>query len=111
MLTTHHRDRGAVYRPARRWHYKKQSMKAHSRGKKERRELSQTMRDIIREFDDCADRDSVSADHAAEINIHAPRKRNGSAKGMRQRHQTRRTRRMPCGHSGWTTVHGPLAEA
>jgi hypothetical protein len=93
---------------ARRWHHRRKGMKKHRKASKERRAISNEIQHFLSQAaapeSRCFDE---HRDCLEEINIAVPKKRNGSAKELRKRHPKRKTRKVPIGHSGWTTIHEP----
>ena len=108
MYTRHHSDQSQRPQPSKKWHYRKRGLASHSKARQERRDLSVNIRSIVKEYEGYENCDGTHhVDAATDLNIQLPKKRNGSAKSLRERHPRRRTRKIPVGHSGWTVLHGP----
>ena len=96
-------------RCSRKWNYRKSGMSKHRKAKKERRSINHELHSLKTETIDMAS--DICEQHLnslKDININHPPKRNGSAKSLRRRHPKRQTKKVPVGHSGWATVHGPV---
>lgn len=96
---------------SRRWHRRKQGMQKHKKACKERRTLANELHKIIPQAADTSSwHFETIEDTLKDTNINVPKKRNGSAKALKQRHPQRHTKKVPVGHSGWKTIHGQFMQ-
>ena len=81
-----------------RWHRRKQGMQKHKKACKERRTVSSCLHKIIPQASDTSSLNFENIENTLqETNINVPKKRNGSAKSLNQRHQNRNTKKLSIG--------------
>ncbi len=96
-------------KPKKSWHFRKRGQQNYKKKKVERRNTSNLINKMIKyEFEKDEYQRIQKIKNINKIDNNDCKKRNGSAKTLRQRHLKRKTFKKPVGKSGWAVFHGPV---
>ena len=101
-------DNRSSPRPKKSWHFRKRGQQRYKKKKVERRNASDLLNKMIKcDFNDDNYERIKKIKNIDKIENNDCKKRNGSAKTLRERHLKRKTYKKPVGKSGWAVFHGP----
>ena len=102
-------DNRSSPRPKKSWHFRKRGQQRYKKKKVERRNASDLLNKMIKcDFNDDKYERIQKIKKLSKIDNNDCKKRNGSAKTLRERHLKRKTYKKPVGKSGWAVFHGPI---